>query len=107
MNHPRHDYLPGTPVTWVAAAANTPEAILAGVRAGRTAITRLPTPDAPALVRNEDELVAVAADGTVLRDLEGRQRILHGDRVVLAAAAAGAGPFRLETPEGEVLAVSA
>lgn len=105
-HHPRHGYLPGTPVTWVAAEECTPEAILAGVRAGRTAITRLPTPDAPALVRVGDDLVASAADGTVLSDLEGRRRRLHGDRIVVPVAQAGTGPFRLEATDGSILAIS-
>jgi predicted metal-dependent phosphoesterase TrpH len=103
-HNPEHGYLPGTPVTWVAAEDRSPEAILDAVRAGRTAITRLPTPDAPALVRVDGELVAVAADGTVLRDLDGRSRLLHGDRVVIPDAPRG--PYRLETPEGACLAIS-
>ena len=103
-HHPRHGYLPGTPTTWVAAEDRSPEAILDAARAGRTALTTLPTPDAPALVRREDELIAIGADGTVLRDLEGRARLLHGQRVVIPAT--GQGPFRLETPGGELLAIS-
>lgn len=98
-HHPRHGYKPGTPVTWVATEDRSPEAILDGVRAGRTAITRQPTPDAPALVRIGDELIALAADGAVFCDLEGRRRMLHGGRVVLPGASGG--PFRIETPAGE------
>ncbi|MFD1716842.1 CehA/McbA family metallohydrolase [Georgenia deserti] len=105
-HHPRHGYLPGTPVTWVAAADRSPEAILDGVRAGRTALTRLPSPDAPALVRVGEDLVAVAADGTVLTDLDGRSRLLRGERTVIPAGRAGTGPYRLTTPAGELLAVS-
>ncbi|WP_345214824.1 CehA/McbA family metallohydrolase [Georgenia halophila] len=105
-HHPRHGYLPGTPVTWVAAEDRSPDALLDGLHAGRTAITRLPSPDAPALVRIGDDLVALAAAGTVLGDMEGRRRLLHGDRVVLPAERAGTGPFRLESPGGEILAVS-
>lgn len=104
-HHPRHGYLPGTPTTWVAAEDRSPEAILAAARAGRTALTTLPTPDAPALVRCEDELIALEADGTVLRDLEGRARLLHGRRVVIPAM--GEGPYRLESATGELLAISA
>lgn len=103
-HHPRHGYLPGTPTTWVAAEENSPQAILEAVRAERTALTMLPTADVPALVRREDELIALAADGTVLKDLEGRSRLLHGQRVVIPAT--GHGPFRLETPSGELLAIS-
>ena len=103
-HHPRHGYQPGTPVTWVAAEDRCAEAIMHAVRAGRTAISRLPTPDAPALVRIEDELVAVAADGTVLRDTVGRARLLHGDQVVIPDR--GEGPYRLEAPDGTLLAIS-
>ncbi|CAM3402413.1 CehA/McbA family metallohydrolase [Isoptericola cucumis] len=105
-HHPRHGYLPGAPVTWVAAEENSPEGILDGIRAGRTTITRLPTPDAPALVRLGDDLAALAADGTVLADTCGRRRMIHGDRVVLPAERAGHGPYRLESPAGEVLAIT-
>ncbi|GAA5144480.1 hypothetical protein GCM10025768_00220 [Microbacterium pseudoresistens] len=101
---PELKYLPGTPVTWVAAEERSPEAILDAVHAGRTAITRLPTPDAPALVRVGVELIAMAADGTVFCDVEGRRRLLHGDRVVLPGSG---GPFRLESATGECLAISA
>ncbi|GAA4527151.1 hypothetical protein GCM10023160_22950 [Brachybacterium paraconglomeratum] len=103
-HHPRHGYLPGTPTTWVAAEENSPRAILEAARAGRTALTMLPTQDAPALVRREDELIALDADGTVLKDLEGRSQLLHGRRVVIPAT--GHGPYRLETPAGELLAIS-
>lgn len=103
-HHPRHGYHPGTPVTWVAAEDRSPEAILAGVRAGRTAITRVPTPGAPALVRIGDELHAIDAAGTVFRDREGRSRLLHGDRLALSDR--GSGPYRLESTGGEILAIS-
>jgi len=107
---PSLGYPPGTPVTWVAAEDRSTEAILAGVAAGRTAITRLPTPDAPALVRVDGALVAVAADGAVLCDIEGRRRVIHGDRVELrdgdGSSGAGTGPFRLEAADRTLLAVS-
>ncbi|MFW6598503.1 CehA/McbA family metallohydrolase [Propionibacteriaceae bacterium Y2011] len=102
-HHPRHGYKPGTPVTWVAAEECTTESIMEAVRAGRTAITRLPTPDAPALVRVGDELVASAADGTVFRDIDGRSRLLHGDHLVIPDT--GHGPYRLEATDGAILAI--
>jgi len=108
---PSLGYPPGTPVTWVAAEDRSSEAILAAVAAGRTAITRLPTPDAPALVRVDGAMIAVAADGAVLCDIEGRRRVIHGDRVELrdgtGAGGAGVGPFRLEAADRTLLAVSA
>lgn len=57
-------------------------------------------------MRIEDELVAVAAAGTVLSDREGRRRLVDGDRTVIPVAAAGTAPYRLESPTGEVLALS-
>lgn len=103
-HHPRHGYVPGTPVTWVAAEDRSAEALLEGVRAGRTAITRLPIPQGPALVRLDDQLVAVDADAAVLRDVAGRSRLLHGDRVVIDDR--WQGPYRLEAPDGTLLAIS-
>lgn len=41
----------------------------------------------------------------MLRDLEGRARLLHGRRVVIPAM--GEGPYRLESATGELLAISA
>lgn len=104
-HHPRHGYLPGTPVTWVAAADRSPEALLDGMRSGRTAITR-PGPDAPALVRQGDDLIALEADGTVLADADGRRRMVRGGRVVVPAERAGRGPFRLESAGREILAIT-
>jgi hypothetical protein len=96
---------PGTPLTWVAAQDRSPEGILDGVRAGRTMITRLGSPDAPALLRMDDDLVAVAADGTVLSDLEGRRQIVHGDFCTVPIARAGLAPYRLEAADGSILAI--
>lgn len=88
----------------MAAEENSPQAILEAARAGPTALTTLPAPDAPALVRREDDLIALDADRAVLKDLERRARPLHGQRIVIPAT--GDGPYRLETPGGELLALS-
>lgn len=101
---------PGLPTTWVAAADRSPDAVLEAVEAGRTAIAWAAW-DSPALLRFDDEVVAVDAEGTVLVDIDGRRRPVHGDRVALAAdtgGAAGAGqaPYRLESATGELLAIS-
>jgi hypothetical protein len=97
---------PGTPTTWVAAEERSPEALLAAVAAGRTAITRSPAVEAPALLRVEDQLIAVDAEGTVLSDIEGRRRLIRGPRVSIPRSQAGCGPFRLQAPNGEPLAIS-
>lgn len=106
---------PGTPVTWVAAEDDSAEAILAGVAAGRTAVTGGATLDggvgrpdlaAPALVRIGEELVAVDAEGLVLVDGVGRRRVVRGDRAVFAADPAD-GPFHLVLADRRILALSA
>src|SRR5699024_7685910 len=61
-------------------------------------------PAGPALVRLDDQLVAVDADAAVLRDVAGRSRLLHGDRVVIDDRSQG--PYRLEAPDGTLLAIS-
>lgn len=108
---------PGAPTTWVAAEEPGPEAILAGLRAGRTAITGgLLEPDeegvrapalltAPALVRLEGELVAVDADGLALVDAHGRRRVVRGDRVRFEADP-GRGPYVLMCARRRCLALS-
>ncbi len=97
---------PGTPTTWVAAEERSPEALLAAVAAGRTAITRSPDARAPALLRVEDQLLAIDADGTVLSDLDGRRRAVTGERATFPLSRAGRGPFRLESSSGELIAIS-
>ena len=113
-NH-RHNYRPGTPTTWVAATDRSPEAILEATVAGRTAISMLPGPGSPTLLRVGDELVAVEADGAVLIDIEGRSRIVHGDRQVFRADSsadvagvpgAGTAPYRLEAADRTLFAIS-
>ena len=91
----------GAPVTWVAAEAAAPDAVLDGLRAGRTAVSS--SVDAPVLLRVDGELLAVDAAGTVLVDAYGRRRTVHSERVGFPGAA---GPHRLETPLGEVVAIS-
>lgn len=89
------------PVTWVACESDHPDAVLAGLRAGRTSVSA--GVDAPALLRLDDDLVTVGGDGTVLTDTEGRRRPVHGDLVRFPAAP---GPHRLETPLAEVVAIT-
>ncbi|OYN91196.1 CehA/McbA family metallohydrolase domain-containing protein [Parenemella sanctibonifatiensis] len=100
---PSQGYPPGTPTTWVLASECTTEALLEGVRLGRTAISRSSTPDCPVLLRLADQLWAVDADGCVLVDQEGRRRVIHGDRVRLPAPA---GRCRLEAADRGLLAIA-
>lgn len=107
---------PGTPTTWVAAEDASPEAILAGVAAGRTAIMGgvsvrdgLSVPDlltAPVLLRIDGELLAIDADGLILVDGSGERRAVHGDSATFAAARS-AGPFHLLYPDRRIAALSA
>jgi hypothetical protein len=75
------DALPGRPTTWVLADGGD---VLAGLRAGRTAISA--GPGAPLLLRVGDEFLALGADGLLLAREDGRRTVVHGDRVRLPAA---------------------
>ncbi|GIG87279.1 CehA/McbA family metallohydrolase [Plantactinospora endophytica] len=98
----------GTPTTWVLAepvdvpAGGAGEALLAGLAAGRTAVSG--GPDAPLLLRLGDELLALDADGTVLVRPDGARQVLRGDRVLLPAAD---GLHLLESYRTEVVALCA
>lgn len=116
FHHHRHHYLPGTPTTWVAAVDRSPEAILEATKAGRTSISILPAAGSPVLLRLGDELVAIDADGCVLVDALGRSQIVHGSRQVFGIDTdarapgrppAGQGPYRLESADRDLLAISA
>lgn len=95
-------YEPGTPTTWVQAVDGSPQALLAAVAAGRTAITQ--TPRSPALLPVGGELVAVDAAGSLLVDIEGRARRVTAERQTLPRLAPG--PHRLQTPGRQLLAIS-
>ncbi|HEU0213091.1 MAG TPA: CehA/McbA family metallohydrolase [Jiangellaceae bacterium] len=101
FHHPADGHLLGSPVTWVACESDEPAAVLDGLRAGRTALAA--GIDDPALLRVDDELVAVGADGTLLTDRHGRRQVVRGD---LARFPATPGPHVLETPLAEVVAIS-
>lgn len=112
FHRPGQGFPPGMPTTWVAAEELSTEAVLDAVAAGRTALAADPAPGSPTLVRVDDELVAVDGDGTVLVDLEGRRRQVRGDRArfvadrTTGARAGGVGPYRLESPQRDLLAVT-
>jgi hypothetical protein len=91
----------GAPVTWVACESDQPAAVLDGLRAGRTALAA--GVDEPVLLRVDDELVAIGADGTLLTDPYGRRRVVRGETARFPGAP---GPHLLETPLAEVVAIS-
>jgi hypothetical protein len=93
-----HEAPPGAPTTWVACDAQD---VLGGVLAGRTAISA--GRDGPLLLRVDDELIALDADGTVLRCPDGARRVVRGDRARFPGAP---GPHLLETGARAVLALA-
>jgi hypothetical protein len=99
-HRPGSDAPPGSPTTWVAAEAADPAAVLAGLRAGRTAVSA--SKDGPVLLRVGDELVASEADGSILAGPDGPKARVRGS---LAKFTATGGCHRLLDPTGAVLAL--
>ena len=95
------DAPPGTPTTWVECADDDPDAIIGAIRAGRVAISA--ERDGPVLLRTEDELVAVGADGLVLAGPDGPYRRVRADTARMPSAP---GYHRLLTPAGATVALT-
>lgn len=100
-HRPGSDAPPGSPLTWVQAVSAEPDAVLAGLRAGRAAISA--SRNGPVLVRTDGELVACGADGTILTGPEGPKARVTGDLVRFAGAP---GCHRLTDPAGATLALT-
>ncbi|TVZ06245.1 PHP domain-containing protein [Trebonia kvetii] len=100
-HRPGSDAPLGTPTTWVLCADPAVAGVLDGLRAGRVAISA--SRDGPLLLRQEDDLLAVAADGLVLTGPSGPYRRISGDLVRLPGAV---GYQRLLTPAGVTLALT-
>ena len=92
----------GAPTTWVACEELSVAGVLDGLAAGRVAISA--EPRGPVLVRVEDDLIALDADGAILTEPSGRRRIVTGDR---ARFPAEPGPHWLEDGQTRVLAIAA
>lgn len=92
----------GAPTTWVACEDETTGAVLAGLAAGRTAITA--DRDGPAVLRLGDELVVVDGEGSVLLAADGRRRLVDAPRWSIPAPD---GPVVLETGDRVALALTA
>jgi len=112
FHFPTDPWTVGTPTTWVAAEDDSAEAILAGVQAGRTAISVGVSEDAvprplhtPVLLRVADDVIAVAASGTVLVDAEGRRRRITGETERIPASW-GTGRWHLQDADRRVLAIA-
>jgi hypothetical protein len=102
FHRPEDGYPPGLPTTWVAAEDPGEEGIFSALKAGPTALSM--GTDSPLLLRVEGELLAVDAEGAVLMDFEGRRSVIRSSHQRLADA--NRGPYRLETPERKILAIS-
>jgi hypothetical protein len=100
-HRPGSDAPLGTPATWVLAANPSVAGILAGLRAGRVAISG--SRDGPVLLRDSGELVAAGADGLVLAGPDGPYRRVAGD---LARMPGAPGYHRLLTPGGATVALT-
>lgn len=95
----------GTPTTWVAAEDASVEGILDGVKAGRTALSMGGVRSGAVLLRLGDELIALDADGAIFSDITGRRRVITGPRQTLKDT--GSGPYRLESADRQILAITA
>ena len=95
------DAPPGSPTTWVEAEDADPAAVLEAIAAGRTAISA--ERGGPVLLRADDELVAVDADGTILTGPDGPLARVRGQ---LAKFAGAEGCHRLVDTTGATLALT-
>ena len=100
-HRPGSDAPLGTPTTWVLCADASTAGVLAGLRAGRVAISA--ARDGAVLLRDADALVAVGADGLVLAGPAGPYKRIIGDLVRLPGAP---GYHRLLTPTGSTVALT-
>jgi len=100
-HRPGSDAPPGSPTTWIETASAEPQALLDGLRAGRTAISA--TRDGPVLVRVDGELIAAGADGTILAGPDGPFALVRGE---LARFDGAAGCHRLIDATGATLALT-
>src|SRR5712691_5576992 len=83
-HRPGADALPGSPTTWVECTGDDPDAVLDGLRAGRTAISA--SQQGPVLLRRDGELIAVSADGMTLAGPDGPVARTRGELATFAGA---------------------
>lgn len=106
---------PGMPTTWIAAEDDSEDALLEGLRLGRTTITAgaaltdgVGRPDplgSPALIRDGQTLGVFAGAGLVLVSGSGRRRVIE-QAPQLVDAPIEDGPYRLEDAERRVWALT-
>jgi hypothetical protein len=80
FHRPGQGIEPGSPTTWLEVAERTVDGVLAALRNGRIAISA--SPDAPVLVRDGADVVAIDADGCELVDDELGARLVADEQVV-------------------------
>lgn len=108
---------PGMPVTWVLARDNTPESILDGVKAGRTAISGAARPendhyvpivfDCPIILRLDQKTIWVdKGKGNILVDFVGNRQVVEEQQTTVNAPAEN-GPYFLTAPDRTMLAITA
>jgi PHP domain-containing protein len=100
-HRPGSDAPPGSPTTWVQAEGSDSAELMAGLAAGRVAISA--SRDGPVLMRVDGELVACDADGAILAGPDGPKRRVRGN---VARFAGDAGHHRLVDPAGATLALT-
>ncbi len=106
-HRPGSDAPPGTPTTWIECEQDDgrpdtdPQLLLAGLRAGRTAISA--SRDGPVLLRADGELLAVGADGTIIVGPDGPKALVRGARETFPG---DSGLHRLVDPTGATLALT-
>lgn len=92
----------GAPTTWVAAEGDGEEEVFAALREGRTALSV--GTDGPLLLRVDGQLTAVDAEGAVFVTIDGRRRVVQ--KALEELPEADDGPYRLETPDRRILAIT-
>jgi hypothetical protein len=100
-HRPGADATPGSPTTWIETDSAESRALLDSLRAGRVAISA--TRDGPVLLRLDDELVAIGAEGTILVGPDGPFALV---RSALARFPGATGSHRLMDPTGATLALT-
>ena len=100
-HRPGADAPPGAPTTWVECAGDKPEAVLDGLRAGRVTISALR--DGPVLLRGDDEVIAIDAEGAILAGPDGPRARVRRPRQHFPGAT---GYHRLIDDTGAILALT-
>ena len=100
-HRPGSDSPLGTPTTWVECDDTGVDGVLAGLRAGRVAISA--SRNGPVLLRHNGGFAAIGADGLLLADPAGPYRRVAGEVAYLPGRV---GYHRLLTPSGATVALT-